>query len=195
MASHHSDNWCTLLTFQGQEVWIQVVSLNDIHNKKLHNAFLSGSAILNAALLYMNFSKNVHPQSKFRPIALQHKSNQSTFVLFNPAGIVIFFTFFGILATFFYKFHWTSKVYATLIMGNRILGVQTSIKWILFAVKTVILLWQTAKARDIASDCHFRHAQSFATATYFRITKGPQLISETNIPLLIPEWWRLCILT
>ena len=23
-------------------------------------------------------------------------------------------------------------------------------------------------------------------------TKGPQLISETNIPLLIPEWWRLC---
>ena len=24
------------------------------------------------------------------------------------------------------------------------------------------------------------------------ITKGPQLISKTNIPLLIPGWWRLC---
>ena len=24
------------------------------------------------------------------------------------------------------------------------------------------------------------------------ITKGPQLISKTNIPLLIPRWWRLC---
>ena len=37
--------------------------------------------------------------------------------------------------------------------------------------------------------------QSFAAETYFipvRITKGPQLITETNIPLLIPEWWRLC---
>ena len=53
------------MTFQGQELWIQVVSLNDIHNsEKLHNAFLSGSAILNAALLYMK-CKNVHQQSKF----------------------------------------------------------------------------------------------------------------------------------
>ena len=61
MASHHSDNWCTLMTFQGQEVWIQVVSLNDIHNsEKLRNAFLSGRATLNAALLYMN-CKNIHP--------------------------------------------------------------------------------------------------------------------------------------
>ena len=80
-------------------------------------------------------------------------------------------------------------------MGNKILGVQTSIIWVAFAVKTVILLWQTANGRDIASECHSRHAQSFATATYFisvRITKEPQLISETNIPLLIPEWWRLC---
>ena len=38
--------------------------------------------------------------------------------------------------------------------------------------------------------------QSFAAETYFiliMITKGPQLILETNISLLIPEWWRLCI--
>ena len=74
MASHHGDNWCTLMTFQGQELWIQVVSLNDFHNsEKLHNAFLSRSAILNAVLLYMN-RKNVHLQSKFQPIALQRKS-------------------------------------------------------------------------------------------------------------------------
>ena len=24
------------------------------------------------------------------------------------------------------------------------------------------------------------------------ITKGPQLITKTNIPFLIPRWWRLC---
>ena len=38
-------------------------------------------------------------------------------------------------------------------------------------------------------------SESFAAATYFipiRITKRPQMISETNIPFLIPEWWRLC---
>ena len=37
--------------------------------------------------------------------------------------------------------------------------------------------------------------QSFAAETYFiliMITKGPQLILEINISLLIPEWWRLC---
>ena len=152
MASHHSDNWCTLMTFQGQELWIQVVSLNDFHNsEKLHNAFLSRSAILNAVLLYMN-RKNVHLQSKFQPIALQRKSLLFFSILL--VRTVIFFTFCGILATFFYKFHWTSKVYATLIMGNRILGVQTSIKWVVFAVKTVVLLWQTAKAQYIASECH-----------------------------------------
>ena len=75
-------------------------------------------------------------------------------------------------------------------MGNRFLGVQISILWVVFAVKTVTLLWQPAKAQDIASECH-----SSAAETNFipvRITKGPQLITETNIPLLIPEWWRLC---
>ena len=34
-----------------------------------------------------------------------------------------FYLFSGILAAF-YKFHWTSKVYATLTTGNRFLGVQ-----------------------------------------------------------------------
>ena len=61
--------------------------------------------------------------------------------------------FLGVLAAF-YKFHWTSKVYATLTMGNRFLGVQISIIWVVFAVKTVTLLWQPAKAQDIASECH-----------------------------------------
>ena len=64
-----------------------VASPNDIHNsEKLRNPFLSGSAILNAAPLYVS-CKNAHPQSKFRPIALQHTSNWSAFVLlFNSAG-------------------------------------------------------------------------------------------------------------
>ena len=52
------------------------------------------------------------------------------------------------------KFHWTSKLYATLIMGNRFLGVQISIIWVVFAIKTVTLLWQPAKAQDIARDFH-----------------------------------------
>ena len=78
-------------------------------------------------------------------------------------------------------------------MGNRFLKVQISIFWVVFAVKTVTLLWQPAKAQDIATSV--TPVQSFSAETYFipiRITKGPQLISEINIPLLIPEWWRLC---
>ena len=78
-------------------------------------------------------------------------------------------------------------------MGNRFLEVQISILWVVFAVKTVTLLWQPAKAQELQASV--TPVQSFAAATYFipvRITKGPQLISETNIPLLIHEWWRLC---
>ena len=52
-----------------------LASPNDIHNsEKLHNPFWSGSAILNAAPLYVP-CKNPHSQLKFRPIALQHTSN------------------------------------------------------------------------------------------------------------------------
>ena len=46
----------------------------------------------------------------------------------------------------FYKFHWTSEVYATLDMKNRFLGVQISLIWVVFAVKTVTLLWQPVKS-------------------------------------------------
>ena len=54
---------------------LHLASPNDIHNsEKLRNPFLSGSAILNAAPLYVS-CKNAHPQSKFRPIALQRTSN------------------------------------------------------------------------------------------------------------------------
>ena len=52
-----------------------VASPNDIHNsEKLRNRFWSGSAILIVASLYVS-CKNPHPQSKFRPIALQCTSN------------------------------------------------------------------------------------------------------------------------
>ena len=36
------------------------------------------------------------------------------------------------------------KVYATLTMRNTFLGVQISIIWVVFTVKTVTLLWQPA---------------------------------------------------
>ena len=52
----------------------------------------------------------------------------------------------------FYKFHWTSKVYATLTMRNRFLGVQISLIWVVFAVKTVTLLWQPVKSWDTARE-------------------------------------------
>ena len=90
------------------------------------------------------------------------------------------YLFFGVLAAF-YKFHWTSKFYAALIyillpdtflhhkcihcvcllfrhgvhdMGNRFLGVQISIISVVFAVKTVTILWQPAKAQDIPREFH-----------------------------------------
>ena len=48
---------------------LTIASPNDIHNsEKLRNPFWSGSAILNAAPLYVS-CKNPHPQSKFWPIA------------------------------------------------------------------------------------------------------------------------------
>ena len=37
---------------------------------------------------------------------------------------------------------------------SRFLGMQISIIWVVFAVKTVTLLWQPAKAQDIARACH-----------------------------------------
>ena len=54
---------------------VSEASPNDIHNsEKLRNRFWSGSAILDAAPLYVS-CKNPHPQSKFRSIALQRTSN------------------------------------------------------------------------------------------------------------------------
>ena len=74
--------------------------------------------------------------------------------------------YFGVLAAF-YKFHWTSNVYATLTMGNRFLGVQISIIWVVFAGKTVTLLWQPAKAQDIASECHSSYSHLLLKLTLF----------------------------
>ena len=92
----------------------------------------------------------------------------------------------------FYKFYWTSKLYATLIMGNRFLRVLISIIWVVFTVKTVTLLWQPANAQDIARECHSSgFMQTFVAETYFifiMITKGPQLDLETNILLLADTW-------
>ena len=101
--------------------------------------------------------KKTNPQSKFRPVALQRTSNWSTFILsillLTTIILKKFYLCFGVLAAF-YTFHWTSKVYATLTMKNRFLGVQISIIWVVFAVKIVTLLWQPAKAQDIGRECH-----------------------------------------
>ena len=77
-------------------------------------------------------------------------------------------------------------VYATFTMGNRFLGVQI---WVVFAFKTVTLLWQRAKSSGHPKRLSFVAETQFIPIT---ITKGLQLISETNIPLLIPRRWRLC---
>ena len=135
---------------------LQVASPNNIHySKKLRNYSL------NEAPLYVP-CKNSHPRSKSLPIALQRISNWSALVHhFSSAGKNIPFKDF-------YKISLDLKVYATFTMRNRFLGVQISLTWVVFAVKTVILLWQPVKSWDIA--------------------RGPQLISKTNIPLLIPGW-------
>ena len=102
-------------------------SPNNIHNsEKLRNRFWSGSAILIVALLYVS-CKNPHPQSKFTPIALYNAHQVEALSFFFSDLLKKFYLFFGILAAF-YKFHWSSKLYATLIMGYRFLGVQISIK-------------------------------------------------------------------
>ena len=98
-----------------------------------------------------------NPWSKSRPIALQHVTNWSIFVhLFSSAGKNILFKtiylYSRVLADFC-KFHWTSNVYATLTMRNRFLGVQISSIWVVFAIKTVTLLWQPVKSWNIASEC------------------------------------------
>ena len=114
-------------------------------------AYDTGSAILNAAPLYVP-CKNSHSRSKFWQIALKRISNWSAFVhLFNSAGKNIpfkkFYLYSRVLAEF-YKFHWTSKICATLTMRNRFLGVQISLIWVVFAVKTDTLLWQPVKSWD-----------------------------------------------
>ena len=77
-------------------------------------------------------------------------------------------------------------------MRNKFLGVQISV---VLAVKQSHHCGNQQNLRTLQANV--TPVQSFAAATYFipvMITKGPQLISETSIPLLIPEWWRLCSL-
>ena len=72
-------------------------------------------------------------------------------------------------------------------MRIRFLGVQISLIWVVFAVKTGTLLWQPVKRWDITTERLSR--QQFVAETCLipiMITKGPQLISKTNILLQIP---------
>ena len=62
---------------------------------------------------------------------------------------------------------------------------QISLVWVVFAVKTVTLLWQPVKADVLQESVSL--VQQFVAETCLipiMITKGPQLISKTNIPLL-----------
>ena len=130
------------------------VACSGSNSEKLRDRFLSGSAILIAAPLYVSWKKPARTV-EFQPTALQRISNRSAFVLlFNSAGRSNHFEkilpVFCVLASF-YKFHWTSKLYAALIKGNRFLGVQILIIGVVFGAKTVTL-WQPAKAQDIAKE-------------------------------------------
>ena len=61
------------------------------------------------------------------------------------------------------------------------------------AATVLLLLWQPVKAEILQESVS--PVQQFVGETCLisiMITKGPQLISKTNIPLLIPRWWRLC---
>ena len=69
----------------------------------------------------------------------------------HPAGKNDHFFFKFYLFWRFSHFLQTSKVYGIVTMGSKFLGVQILIIWVVFAVKTVTLLWQLAKAQDIAS--------------------------------------------
>ena len=135
-----------------------LASPNDIHNsEKLCNRFWSGSAILNAAPLYVSCNPiptvEIFANSLTTHIKLKSFRSSFQFCWWEQSFWKNSTLVFSLLAAF-YKFHWTSKVYATLTMGNRFLGVQISIIWVVFAVKTVTLLWQPAKAQDIARECH-----------------------------------------
>ena len=95
----------------------------------------------------------------------------------------------------FYKFNWTSKIHATLTMGNTYIGFLGCG----FQLFGLYLPHQNSHTTVITSKSTLQEnvtpIKSFVAETYYIpiiVTKGPQLISETNIPLLIPEWWRLC---
>ena len=63
-------------------------------------------------------------------------------------------------------------VYATLTMRNRFLRVEITLIWVVFAVRTVTLLWQPESVSPV---------QQFDAETCLipiMITKGPQLISK-----------------
>ena len=116
--------------------------------------------------------KPIHPveisaSSLTTHIKLKHFRSFFSILLVRTIILKVFYLFFGVLAAF-YKFHW--KVYATLTMRNGFLGVQISIIWVVFAVRTVTLLWQPAKTRDIARECH-----SSSHLLWKLIIKGPQL--------------------
>ena len=135
-----------------------------------------------AAPLYVS-CKNPHTQSKFWLIALQRTSNCSAFVLLiNSAGKNDqILPVFGVLAVF-YKFHWTSKLYAALIMGNRFLGVHIQLFGLYLLSKQSHYCGKQKKLRTLQES--FTPVQSFAAETYFiliMITKGPQLVLKTNI--------------
>ena len=65
-----------------------------------------------------------------------------------------FYPFLGFFSHLFDEFHWTSKVYATLTMGNRFLGMQISIIWVVFSIKQSHYCGNQLNAQDIATKCH-----------------------------------------
>ena len=164
------------------------------YSKKFRNRFWSGSAISKAAPLYVP-CKNAHSQLKSRPIALQRISNWSAFVhLFSSAGKSIPFNYlYSRVLADLYKFHLTSKVYATLTMRKGSLGCKLDWFGLYLTSKQSHYCGSQIKAGILQES--ISPVQQFDAETCLipiMITKGPQLISRTNIPLLTPGWWSLC---
>ena len=112
------------------------------------------------------------------PTPTQRISNWSAFIhLFSSAGKNIQ-NILSCLIWFLLDF--MVHVYVTITVGSRFLGVKILL---LFAVKTVTLLQESVSLVVICCwnliNSHYDYQRTSA-------------VLKTNIPLLIPGWWRLC---
>ena len=140
-----------------------------------------------------------HPRSKSRPIALQHIKLKCFHSSFSSAGdniplkkstrscILVFYLIF------FFNF-------TRLLRYMQPLQCEIGSLWCRFHYCELYLPseqshYYGSQLKAGKSQESVSPVQQFVAETCLipiMITKGPQLISKTNIPVLIPGWWRLC---